>query len=456
MTTRRWTIARRLVLSLVALISLVWLAGVVVAALSVRHEVDEVFDSGLRDTAERLLPLVLDDMDEHDEQDDEHRQLSAPVSEEDHAEHLSYQVRNAQGKVVLRSHDAPAAPFAVPLRRGSYEQDGQRFYTAVSPGDDVYVQVAERPEGRDEAIRAMSLGLAAPLLGILPLVALVIFLTVKQATRPILAVQRQIGMRGSENLDPIDARGLPGELTPIIYDMNRLLERLKATLDAERSFAANSAHELRTPLAAARAQAEIVANELRDAPGHARAVQQVELLNELGRRIEKMLQLARAEAGLGLGRPDTDLVAVARLLFDDYARRPQLGARLSFDSGPSPDAIVAVDPDALGIALQNLIDNALLHGAPAGKVEIAVGAEPSIRVINAGPPLDPHLLSKLTGRFVRAAPTRTPGAGLGLAIVEEIMRQAGGTLELFSPARGRSDGFEAVLHFRSKPGAGGG
>ena len=126
------------------------------------------------------------------------------------------------------------------------------------------------------AISAVWLGLGAPLLGLLPIAALVIYWTVRRTTRPILEVQRQIRMRDGEHLDPIDPHGLPGELTPIIQDMNRLLERLKAALDAERSFAANSAHELRNPIAAARAQAEIIADSLRNRPDHARAMKLIE------------------------------------------------------------------------------------------------------------------------------------------------------------------------------------
>ena len=171
-------------------------------------------------------------------------------------------------------------------------------------------------------------------------------------------------MRDGEHLDPIDPHGLPGELTPIIQDMNRLLERLKPALDAERSFAANSAHELRNPIAAARAQAEIIADSLRNRPDHARAVKLIEVLGQLSSRIEKMLQLARAEAGLGLSRTETDLVAVTRLVVDDYARRPHLGARLAFEAKPSQSFIASIDPDALGIALQNLIDNAMSYGNP--------------------------------------------------------------------------------------------
>ena len=228
--------------------------------------------------------------------------------------------------------------------------------------------------------------------------------------------------------------------------MNTLLERLKTALEAERSFAANSAHELRNPVAAARAQAEIIAETLRGSPEHERIVQLIEMLGRLSKRIEKMLQLARAEAGLGFGRTETDLVAVTRIVVDDYSRRSHLETRFALEA-PKGQTLAAIDPDALGIALQNLIDNALRYGAPDAKIEILIGSGPSVRVVNSGPVIGPEDLAKLKGRFERAGPKTAPGVGLGLSIVDQIMRQAGGKLELFSPARGKADGFEAVLAF---------
>ena len=443
---RPWTMTRRLIGVLVALIGSIWLVGVGITAISIRHEIDEVFDSSLQETAQRILPLALDDLGEHDEG----RHLADPFPAARHREHLHYQVRNAAGRVILRSHDAPAEPFAAPLRRGYFDGGGRRYFTEVSPDERLYVQVAEVPEERQEAINALWFGLATPLLGLLPIIALVIYWTVHRTTRPIIEVQSQIRARDGENLAPIDPRGLPGELKPIIRDTNRLLERLKAALEAERSFSANSAHELRNPIAAAHAQAELIAQSLRGSPEHARAMQLIEMLARLGRRIEKVLQLARVEAGIGFARIETDLVAVTRHVVEDYGRKPHLARRLAFDEGPSKSLIVTIDPDALGIALQNLIDNALNHGTPGGTIEVVIGPGTTVRVVNDGPNINPGKLAKLKDRFERGGPKSTPGTGLGLSIVDDIMRQAGGELELFSPARSRRDGFEAVLVFPTK------
>jgi two-component system OmpR family sensor kinase len=447
----RWTMTRRLIVSLVVLIGALWLIGVGIAAISMRHEIDEVFNSALQETAERLLPLALDEVEEHGERDKEDgRQLSDPFRAEGRKEYLHYQVRDAKGRVIVRSHDAPIEPFPAPLESGPFYEKGRRYFTVASPDAGVYVQVAELPGERQEAITALWIGLAAPLLGLLPIAALVIYLTVRRSTRPILEVQRQIGMRGGEHLEPIDPRGLPDELAPIIHDLNRLLERLRAALEAERSFAANSAHELRNPIAAARAQAELISASLQGGPEHARAAQLVATLGQLANRVEKMLQLARAEAGIGLARTKTDLLAITRLVVEDYAKRPQLASRLSLHAADR-SLTAGIDPDALGIALHNLIDNALSHGSVGGPIAITVGPGATISVVNDGVAVEPDELARLKTRFERGGRRTASGSGLGLAIVEEIMRQAGGRLELFSPARGKASGFEAVLNFPAMP-----
>lgn len=447
----RWTMTRRLIVSLVVLIGALWLIGVGIAAISMRHEIVEVFNSALQETAERLLPLALDEVEEHGERDKEDgRQLSDPFQAEGRKEYLHYQVRDAKGRVIVRSHDAPIEPFPAPLESGPFYEKGRRYFTVASPDAGVYVQVAELPGERQEAISALWIGLAAPLLGLLPIAALVIYLIVRRSTRPILEVQRQIGMRGGEHLEPIDPQGLPDELAPIIHDLNRLLERLRAALEAERSFAANSAHELRNPIAAARAQAELISASLQGGPEHARADQLVATLGQLANRVEKMLQLARAEAGIGLARTKTDLLAITRLVVEDYAKRPQLASRLSLHAADR-SLTSGIDPDALGIALHNLIDNALSHGSAGGPIAITVGPGATISVVNDGIAVEPDELARLKTRFERGGRRSASGSGLGLAIVEEIMRQAGGRLELFSPARGKASGFEAVLNFPAMP-----
>jgi len=215
-------------------------------------------------------------------------------------------------------------------------------------------------------------------------------------------------------------------------------------LESERAFAANSAHELRTPVAAALAQTQRLAVELQGLPQLARSEQIAATLRRLGDLVEKLLQLARAEAGIALSRDAVDVMPALRLVIEEIARRGDVGARLQFDDGGRRRLVLRIDVDAFAIALRNLVDNALHHGAAGGKVIVAIDREGALHVINDGPVVPPDRLATLTRRFERAA-AAVPGAGLGLAIVETIVAQSGGTLELRSPASGRAAGFEAVL-----------
>jgi two-component system, OmpR family, sensor kinase len=442
-----WSMSRRLVITLCVLVGGLWIAGGGLAALVIRQEINEVFDTSLKTTAQRLLPLVLANLQTQPREtgDETHERLANLFRPSKNADHLHFQVRDSKGQIMFRSYDAPAEPFPVPLTRGLFEREGQRYFTVATPDSNVFLHVAELPDERSEAIAALWWGLVAPLVGLLPVAALIVYWTVRRTTRPIMDAQRQIASRGGEDLEPIDPNGLPDELVPIIHDMNRLLERLKTALEAERSFAANSAHELRNPIAAARAQAEVLAENLHGSPDQTRATQIIGILGKLSSRIEKMLQLARAEAGLGLDRIDTDLAAVTKLLVSEYARRPHTDGRVIVETFPDTPVIASTDPDALGIALQNLIDNALAHGDPDKPVSVRIGPGLCVQVVNEGPVVDSKELAALTQRFARAESAVAPGAGLGLSIVNQVMRQAGGRLELVSPIPGRRDGFEARL-----------
>jgi two-component system OmpR family sensor kinase len=158
--------------------------------------------------------------------------------------------------------------------------------------------------------------------------------------------------------------------------------------------------------------------------------------------VEKLLQLARAESGAALTREPFDALPVLRLLVDEQARRSEVRGRVALDDGGRSALWLDGDLDAFGIAVQNLLDNALAHGD--GEVRVGLLAEGTISVASGGPAVPAAELAGLTARFVRGR-TRGPGSGLGLAIVEAIARQSGGSLTLHSPARGRPDGFEAVL-----------
>ena len=224
--------------------------------------------------------------------------------------------------------------------------------------------------------------------------------------------------------------------------LNGLLARLKATFEAERSFAANAAHELRTPLAGAIAQAQRLQTETCDPAAAARAAEIEATLKRLTRLSERLMQLARAEGGQLRLDHSADLRPVARIVVEDIARTCAPG-RIVLTLPPSP-VMSDLDPDAFGILCRNLVENAVRHGAEAAPVDVTLTPGGQLIVANDGPVLSPETLTRLTARFERAN-ARTDGSGLGLAIVAAIADRIDSPLALRSPRPGASSGFEASV-----------
>ncbi|TIO31200.1 MAG: sensor histidine kinase [Mesorhizobium sp.] len=438
---RSASMTRKLMLWLGGATLLFWVCAATFGALVMREEFDEVFDSALQETAQRLMPLVVDDLFQRAHSPDPRRMGDGVL---EHEEYLTYQVRDREGRVLMHSHDAPAQPFDAPLGRGFWDTATRRIYTEEAVSGTLFLQIADPLAHRREATMEGALSLVLPLLVLAPLSMAVIWIVIRRALGPIEVLRREIGARDGGNLSPMGMIGLPVELDTIAASVDRLLERLRMALDAEREFAANSAHELRTPIAGALAQTQRLIAELPQGAAKARARGIETSLSSLGHLVEKLLQLARAESGIGIADHAIDLVPAVRLVVEDFRRRPENAGRLILDIDGSGTLIRKVDVDAFAIVLRNLIENALIHGLPDTPVTVSARIDGTIAIANAGPVIPVAELQALTKRFKRGATTAT-GSGLGLAIAEMLIQRMGANLELASPARGRENGFEATI-----------
>ncbi len=441
-----WRLILRLSLGLGAL----WLAAVAGVGLSLRGEINEVFDAALQETAQGLLTLAAGELSE-EEEEDESLARRQPLPFGEHEEYIVYQVRNAEGRILLRSHEAPRSPLSE-RRSAGFENRGEyRIYTQATLDGRLFIHVAEEREERGELILESLSWLLLPLFALPLLAGLLVWLSVRGALGPLARVRQDMSLRGGANLEPLGDEGLPSELAPVVRDVNRLLARLKSALEAERSLAANSAHELRTPIAAALAQVQALQAALPDGAERERAGEIAAAMKRMGRLVEKLLQLSRAEAGLGLSEERFDALPVMEMMIADRTSRsghPNAAPAIHLERGDRERFELTMDMDAFGVAFGNLLENALTHGGPGEAIEVRL-AQGRLSVINGGPAVEPAALEGLRRAFERGAQAG-PGTGLGLAIVESVMRQSGGALELRSPAEGRSDGFQADLVFRDR------
>lgn len=428
----------RLAVSLGVLLTVLWIAAATVTGVLLRFEIDQVFDSALQETAERILPLAVVDIIGR-EQTGITQRLSAL---RDRDEYFTYIVRDAEGRVLLKSHAADLAVFPAYDGTGFRQTATHRLFSDTAVQDSIRITVAEPLDHRAEVAQQVRMGLGLPVLVVIPLALLAIVVAVRLSLTSFLRLQKRLATRSAQDLSPIPTDDLLTEITPMAATLNTLLDRLKGAFDAERSFASNAAHELRTPLAGAIAQAQRLQSETTDPAARARAEDIEATLKRLTRLSERLMQLARAEGGrLQLDTP-SDLRPVAALVVDDLSRGMTPDRiMLSLPDGP---LLSKLDPDAFGIVCRNLLENARRHGAQNRPVVATLAADGTFTVANDGPLVPPETLARLTGRFERAA-AQTDGSGLGLAIVAAIAARIDRPLALRSPRAGSTSGFEAAF-----------
>src|SRR6202047_3005792 len=436
------SLVSRLIWLLCSSMAGLWLLGSVTAGMLTVFEINERLDNAIEEVAQRLLPATYNAVQQPQALQQMARQLVATAD----PKALAYQIIAPTGEIVMRSDNAPEIPFQVPRQTGFHDTSRYRVYAQPAAADGYFIEVAEPAVHRSEALwRAVGLSVG-PLLLFLPLSWFLIRWAVFRSMSSLDRLRWEIGRRDGSNLSLIPDMGLPTELAPILAAVNRRLERLGRARAAERQFAANSAHELRTPIAAVLAQMQLLSAQLAGAQHAERAARIVNQIKGLGSLAEKLLQLSRTGAGVGMQQDPVDMLTVLQVLVDEFRRREDVGDRLVVTAEDRDEFIVQGELDILGITLRNLIENAIRYGAPDEPIEIVIERGRQIRLLNGGAVISSETLEALKRPFVRGSWVGA-GRGLGLPFVDSVMKQIGGSLTLISPVMGRGSGFEARLVF---------
>jgi two-component system sensor histidine kinase TctE len=326
----------------------------------------------------------------------------------------------------VRYEDSTLRGFAIRLAYTRVDAGG--------PGDPpVLVIVAETAERRTQLANDIIKGVIIPQFVVLPIAVLLVWFGLSRGVAPLNALQQRLRARRPDDLSPIDERATPSEIAPLVGAINDLLERLSATVQTQRRFVADAAHQLKTPLAGLRTQAELA---LRDASPDEMQTSLRQLVagsERATRLVNQLLLLARAENPATIGMAPIDLNGLAReqtILWAPQALA--IGIDLGFEEAGRPVTIAGNDL-LLAELLNNLLDNALRYTPRGGRVTVRVRALPVVALLeveDSGPGIPSQERERVFDRFYRVLGTPAEGSGLGLAIVREIAQKHGATVEL--------------------------
>jgi two-component system sensor histidine kinase TctE len=394
--------------------------------------------------------------------------VAAEVLRADDAEKVYFQLLGARGEFIAGERDLPVpdegltVAHALKYRDDEVHADAVRVAylwlpaTGVAGESPPLVQVAETLDKRSRLATEIIKGVIVPQFVVLPLAVLLVWFALARGIKPLNELQQRIRRREANDLSPLAERDVPEEVAPLVSAINDLLGRLDQSMSAQKHFLADAAHQLKTPLAGLRMQAELVQREIdagqQDPKSLKRSLQHIAHSSErAAHMVNQLLAMARAEAKT-LSRPPegVDLAALARETVRDFVpkamdKRIDLGYEGPDESGAveasqagqagAPTSWMLGQPTLVRELVRNLVDNALQYTPAGGTVTARVMDDPFGQVVvlqveDTGPGIPEAERQLVLQPFYRALGTNVDGSGLGLAIVNEIVQQHGAELAI--------------------------
>jgi two-component system OmpR family sensor kinase len=347
------------------------------------------------------------------------------------------QVWTTSGERIYQSNPGVVLPGVVRLGFETADMPGGRWRTFSVIARDLVIQVSQPLAVRESRAARLALRTLAPFGVLIPVLALLIWWIVGRALEPLRTVTGRVASRRPGTFEPLSPTGLPEEIQPLVTALNELLSRLEASLDHERAFIADAAHELRSPLTALDLQLQTFESAT-DEQERERALAAMRAgVERATRLVAQMLSLAREQQGPPGPAPGP--VPLAPLAVGIVEEMLALADRRHIDLGLGAVEPVAVrgDPEALRTLLRNLVDNALRYTPEHGRVDVSVrrddaqrGRPAVLEVVDNGPGIPEQDRGRVFDRFYRVPGTASTGSGIGLALVRAIAERHQGRVEL--------------------------
>lgn len=429
--TRPRSLQGRLLALVLGLVLSVWLATAAITWFDARQELGELLDGHLAQAGALLVVQQIGELE-----DDDHG-VDAPTLHR-YAPKVAFQVFH-EGRLTLRSANAPPTPMIDPQEQfntgfKTVQIDGTawRMFAAYGAQRDVQVYVGEQVASRTAILWAVLRSTLWPSVLALPLLALSAWWAVRRGVAPLLRLGQTLRERQAQALHPISVANAPAEMLPMLDALNDLFARIATLMESERRFTADAAHELRTPIAAIRAQAQVALAEP-DSTSRAHALNAtLQGCDRAARLVEQLLTLSRIEAGAVPKLSDVDLSALVRDVVAELAPQAiQKQQRLEVDAAQAQ--LVRGDAPLLAALIRNLVDNSIRYSPVGASVKLVLARlndDVRLDIQDNGPGLNDADIKRLGDRFFRVLGTEQPGSGLGWSIVKRIATVHGARLEI--------------------------
>ena len=442
----KFSLQQRLITRTLGGVLVVWVATAAFVWFEAQHEVDELLDAHLAQSAALLV------VQQNATPDDDEPLLDAPTLHK-YAHRVAYQVFD-EDRLVMHSPNVAHTPMAQHTQ--GFETltlaDGKswRVFAAPGRGRDVQIYVAERLDSRHEILRAVLHAFLPPLTIALPLLLIGLWWNVRSGLQPLQRLRQVLLKRDTQTLDPVSLPETPQEVQPLLDALNDLLQRLAQRMETERRFTADAAHELRTPIAAIRAQAQVALSSATNDEVRQLALQDTLLgCDRASRVVEQLLTLARVEGTQDAASEIFRLDQLAQQLLADLTPEALRRGQTLELFAPEPLPVNGQSTLWL-ILLRNLIDNALRYSPDGATVRLRAQRLESgpieVTVQDSGPGLSCDDLARLGERFFRVLGTSATGSGLGWSIVRHIA-----ALQQIDVQVGKSTelgGLQVILRYR--------
>ncbi len=311
-----------------------------------------------------------------------------------------------------------------------YQGEKWRIYTIVYP--DRTVQVSQADAVRRAIASDAALFASLPIAGLLPLCWVLVAFGVKRILKPLADVTLAVTLRDARSLTPIAAKGIPAEAAPLITEINSLLLRIQESMESQRHFVLDAAHELRTPLAALQLQIDNLSQSLSPEDMNVRINELRFGMQRASHIVAQLLKMARYEGESESIRSRLDLGELVKHCISTLI---PVAEKSGIDLGMVRDdkASISANADDLRILFDNLLDNAIHYTQDGGKVDVAVevsGSRAAVSIVDNGCGIPEELLPRVFDRFFRAGNNKAEGSGIGLAIVNAIARRENAEVRL--------------------------